>query len=109
MPRTSGYRSHAPKRESRICYAPIGKRHGESTTDRGNILIDALRELVAGEQVLRLRWGYDDADNKLARTKVLLLITRVQTLKWKPSHVPTMAQLHLSAQGNQRWHGVADR
>src|SRR2546430_17366698 len=76
-----GNRGHAAVCEPRARDPSAGYFYRKCAADRRDVLIDALRELIAGEQVCSLWWRDENADDEFARREVLVLVAEIQTLE----------------------------
>ncbi len=96
-----GHRRHATERDPRNHNATVLHLHGECDGNGGDVLIEALRHLVACDPTLRLGSRHFHGHNEFARLQGRPLIAEVKPLQRQRAYRRATPQYQLRIQGNQ--------
>ena len=103
-------RRHAAEGDARLDDTPVDDVELEGAHHGRDVLVEALRHLVAAEMLVRPRASrHGDADDELAGPAVLPAIVEEEVLERQGSPVPAMPQIELGPERDQRRRQVADR
>ena len=107
--RTGRYGGHAAVRDARGADAFTLHLHRKRSANRGDILIESLRHLIAREPLTWARARHAHRHQEFSGFERIALIAEVETFERYPARARAAAQFQFGVERNQYRHGISDR